>query len=39
MEELRAWHQEQSSEDKEHVFAATERCAAGIMQAMDKFQF
>lgn len=38
MEELIEWH-EKHAKDNAKVFRATERCAAGIIQAMQHFQF
>jgi hypothetical protein len=35
-DELRQWHAQQVG-DKSHIFCATERCAAGIIQAMQHF--
>lgn len=38
MEELIQWH-EKNAKDNANVFRATERCAAGIIQAMQHFNF
>jgi hypothetical protein len=37
MEELVAWYDAQG--DKGHVFRATQRCAAGIVEAIKHFKF
>lgn len=36
MEELLQWHSQHTG-DKSHIFLATERCASGILQAMQHF--
>jgi hypothetical protein len=36
MEELLKWHSEHSG-DKSHIYMAKERCAAGILEAMQHF--